>query len=53
VRADDDRAARLNVIRYLIQKFEYKGKDNDLAVPDLNVIFEYDASYLKNGVIQP
>ena len=51
VDANDKQTCRLNVIKYLIAKFDYEGRDDSLALPDLDRIFEYDVSYLEKGVI--
>ena len=44
VRADDKRAARLNVIRDTLSRLHYGGKDAKLARPDRDVVFPYDAA---------
>ena len=41
VRADDKRAARLNVIRDLIARLPCPETDKHLAVPDRSVVFPY------------
>ncbi len=51
VRADDKHAAHLNVIRHLLSKLDYDGKDRRLAVPDPEIVFAYDELYLENGII--
>jgi len=53
VRADRKRAARLNLIKDLLNRLDYKGKDDALVLPDPNVVFEYEESYLANGMIAP
>jgi polyphosphate kinase 2 len=47
VRADDKRAARLNVIRDLIARLVCPETDKHLAVPDPNVVFPYDEAHAK------
>jgi polyphosphate kinase 2 (PPK2 family) len=42
VHADDKRAARLNIIRDLLARLPYRGKDAKLARPDRAVVFPYD-----------
>ena len=32
-------------------RFTQTDKDPDLVIPDLNIVFEYDSSYIKNGKI--
>jgi polyphosphate kinase len=51
VRADDKHAAHLNVIRHLLSKLDYDGKDKRLTVPDPEIVFAYDELYLENGMI--
>jgi polyphosphate kinase 2 len=51
VRADDKHAAHLNVIRHLLSKLDYAGKDKNLTVPDPEIVFAYDELYLENGMI--
>ena len=51
VRADDKHAAHLNLIRHLLSKLDYDGKDKRLAVPDPEIAFAYDELYLENGMI--
>lgn len=43
VRADDKRAARLNVIRDLISRLACPETDKHLATPDRRIVFPYDA----------
>ena len=42
VHADDKRAARLNIIRDLLGRLQYHGRDTKLASPDRAVAFPYD-----------
>ena len=44
VRADDKRAARLNVIRDLISRLACPETDKHLASPDQNIVFPYHAT---------
>jgi polyphosphate kinase len=53
VRADDKHSARLNVIKDMLFRLDYKEKDETLILPDANIVFNYDESYLKNGMIVP
>lgn len=53
VRADDKRAARVNIIKDMLFRLEYKGKDQSLVLPDNNIVFNYEESYLHNGMIAP
>jgi polyphosphate kinase len=49
VRADDKRRARLNIIRDLLARLDYAGKDKRLIRPDPQIVFAYDVSNLENG----
>jgi polyphosphate kinase 2 (PPK2 family) len=42
VRADDKSEARLNVIRELLMRFDFGGKDRARDLPDPSVVFPYD-----------
>jgi len=49
VQADDDHAARLNVIADLLSRVKYKGRDKKLARPDPKVVFPFDKKALTDG----
>jgi polyphosphate kinase 2 (PPK2 family) len=49
VRADDKRLARLNIIKDLLGRLHYIGKDKRLIHPDRQIVFAYDASVLEGG----
>ena len=51
VRADDKRAARLNVIRDILSRCQFHGKHPHGEVPDPNVVFQFDERHLKSGRI--
>ncbi|MEJ2685593.1 MAG: polyphosphate kinase 2 [Gammaproteobacteria bacterium] len=53
VRADDKRVARVQVIRDLLTRLDYKGKDEALVLPDPDVVFNFQEVYLTNGMIAP
>ena len=53
VKADIKQTARLNVIKDMLFRIEYKGKNHELILPDANVVFNYDESYLLNGMLAP
>ncbi len=53
VRADDKRIARLNVIKHLLSRLDYEGKDERLVLPNPDIVFLYDEAYLKNKMISP
>ncbi len=47
VRANNKRLARLNVIKDLLGRLHYAGKDEGLIRPDPNIVFTYAASNLQ------
>jgi polyphosphate kinase 2 len=51
VRADDKHVARLNIIKDLLSRLHYADKDERLILPNPDVVFMYDETYLKNGMI--
>ena len=53
VRANDKHAARLNVIRDLLSRLDYRGRGKALLPPDPDIVFSYDPSCLVNGMISP
>lgn len=53
VRADDKRAARLAVIRDLLSRLEYEGKDPSLVLPNPDVVFVYDDNCVEAGALFP
>ena len=53
VQADDERAARLNIIRDLLGRLHYKGKDKKLTQPEPGSVFAFDNTCLENGRLAP
>ena len=53
VRADDKQLARINIIKDLLSRLSYAGKDEQLVVPDAQIVLTYDSAYLENGVLAP
>lgn len=53
VKADDKRAARLNVIRDLLSRCTYHGKKGHGEFPDPNKVFLFDETLLTRGVMAP
>jgi polyphosphate kinase 2 len=53
VRSDDKRLARLNVIKHLLSRLDYEGKDKRLVLPNPDIVFPYEEAYLKNKMIAP
>jgi polyphosphate kinase 2 len=51
VRADDKKAARINVIKDLLFRLPYEDKDEAILLPDTNIVFNYEESYLQNDMI--
>lgn len=49
VRANDKRLARLNIIKDVLNRLHYTGKDEKLIQPDPKIVFAYDTSNLENG----
>ncbi len=52
VRANDKRLARLNIIKDLLGRLHYTGKDERLIRPDPQIVFSYDVSNLENGQLE-
>ena len=52
VRANDKHLARLNIIKDLLSRLHYTGKDKRLIRPDRRVVFPYDISKRKNGQLE-
>jgi polyphosphate kinase 2 len=53
VRSDEKRAARLNLIKDLLLRLPYDGKDEARLLTSPDVVFAYDETYLRNGMIAP
>lgn len=51
VRADNKEQARLNIIRDMLWRLEYPGRQRRLQRPHPAVVFTYDASYHERGMI--
>jgi polyphosphate kinase 2 len=51
VRADDKPLTRLNVIKDMLSRLDYAGKDNSLIAPDPRVIMPFDIAYLENDLL--
>ena len=49
VSADNKRLARLNLIRDILSRIDYAGKDQALVMPDTNIVFEFSADALAAG----
>jgi len=53
VRTDDKREARINIIRDLLGRLHYKGKNKQLIRPDPKIIFPFDSTCLESGRLAP
>lgn len=53
VRADDKQLARINLMKDLLFRLDYKDKDEALVLPDAAIVFNYAESYVQNGMIAP
>ncbi|XBS71592.1 polyphosphate kinase 2 [Acerihabitans sp. KWT182] len=53
VHTDDKHQARINILRDLLGRLTYKGKDKKLALPDPEVVFAFDAVCTENGRLAP
>jgi polyphosphate kinase len=51
VRGNDKHLARLNLIRDLLSRFDYRHRDERLIVPDRAIVFPFDPACLVNGMI--
>ncbi len=51
VRADDKSLTRLNVIRDLLTRLEYKGKDREGNLPDPEIVFNFHEEAISNGML--
>jgi polyphosphate kinase len=49
VRADDKPRAHLNLIRDLLTRFEFDGKNRQADLPDPDVVFSFSEAALQNG----
>jgi polyphosphate kinase 2 len=49
VRANDKHLARLNIIKDILSRLHYAGKDKQLIQPDPQIVFAYNISNLENG----
>lgn len=53
MRADDKQLARLNIMKDLLSRLHYTGKDKRLLRPDPRIVLTYAASDLENGLFAP
>ena len=53
VRADDKRAARLNLVKDLLARLHYGGKESDVLAANPDVVFRYEETHVRDGMIAP
>jgi len=53
VRANDKKQARLNVIRHLMARVDCPDKDEHIAQPDPEVVFDFAKEHIESGAIAP
>jgi polyphosphate kinase 2 len=53
VRSDDKQEARINIIKDILFRLDYKDKEESLILPSTEIVFNYEEGYLKNGMIAP
>lgn len=51
VRADHKKTARLNIIRDILNRIDYDGKNQERAAPDREIVFPFDPALYKTGKI--
>ena len=51
--AVDKQVERINVIKDMLFRHNYNEKDEALILPDANIVFNYEESYLQNVMIAP
>ncbi len=49
--ADDKQLARINIIKDLLSRLDYEGKDERLIMPDKRIVISFDISFIKEGVL--
>ncbi|WP_413723053.1 polyphosphate kinase 2 [Sodalis sp. RH24] len=53
VHTDDKHTARVNILRDLLGRLPYQGKDKNLALPDPEVLYAFDTVCIENGRLAP
>jgi polyphosphate kinase len=53
VRANDKHRARLDLLRDLLLRLDYRGRNDRLLTVDRTIVFPYDEGYVANGMISP
>ncbi|MCF8470398.1 MAG: polyphosphate kinase 2 [Parvibaculum sp.] len=52
VHTDNKRLARLNLIRDLLHRIDYHGKDESVTEPDRTIVFPFEPALLQAGVLE-
>ena len=52
VRADDKQLTRLNIIKDLLSRLHYADKNEQLVLPDPQIVLTFDAAYLENACLR-
>ena len=53
VKADNKKLARLNIIRDILTSLHYKPKNERSIIPDRRVVFDFESSFIKKGILAP
>jgi polyphosphate kinase 2 len=53
VHADDKQLARLNVIKDMLSRLDYKDKDERLILPDPNIVTPFESAFIEQGLLAP
>jgi len=53
VHADDKQLARLNVIKDILSRLDYKNKDERLILPDPNIVTPFESAFIEEGLLAP
>ncbi len=48
---NDKRSARINIMKDLLGRLDYTGKDKRLVRPDRKIVFDFDPAGIENGMI--
>jgi polyphosphate kinase 2 len=53
VHADDKQMARLNIIKDMLSRLNYKDKDERLILPDPDIVTPFESAFIKEGLLAP
>lgn len=51
VKANDKQQTRINIIRDILNRTDYKNKNRKLVVPDRQIVMPFDSEHITNGVL--